>query len=261
MDRRHLPEKALVVALDHAQALGVVEGLEDPGRVLDDVIEAGADGILTSYGVVKKYRNRILGRVPLFMRLDGGPSMYREDWLKYTEWSLLHSVEDARNLGVNGICVMCFLGGEVELRTFEIVARVASECGVDGLPVMVEALPCLGLQRIPKPLSPDAMASAARIAFEHGADILKTYYTGTPDGFRVVTRNCPVPTLIAGGPKMDTERAALEVVHGAMQGGAKGVVFGRNIWQSRNVQGAISALRAIIHSGASVDQALEEFEA
>jgi hypothetical protein len=26
----HLPEKALVIALDHAQTLGVVEGLENP---------------------------------------------------------------------------------------------------------------------------------------------------------------------------------------------------------------------------------------
>jgi class I fructose-bisphosphate aldolase len=256
----HLPDKALVVALDHARALGVVEGLEDPGKTLEEVIDAGADGIMTTYGVVKKYRDEIISRVPTFMRLDGGPSIYREDWLKYTEWSLLHSVEDARDLGVDGVCVMCFIGGEVELRTFEIVARVASDCRADGLPVMVEALPCLALQRIPKPVSPDAMASAARIAFEHGADILKTYYTGTPEGFRTVTQNCPVPTLIGGGPKMDSERAALEVVHGAMLGGAKGVVFGRNIWQSRNVHGAVSALRAVIHSGASVDEALSEFE-
>jgi DhnA family fructose-bisphosphate aldolase class Ia len=47
------------------------------------------------------------------------------------------------------------------------------------------------------------------------------------------------------------------VVYGAMQGGAKGVVFGRNIWQSRNVAGTVARLRAIIHSGASVDQAAE----
>jgi class I fructose-bisphosphate aldolase len=260
MERMHLPEKALVIALDHAQTLGVVEGLENPGQVLDEVIAAGADGIMTSYGVVKKFGPQIIGRVPTFIRLDGGPSMYKEDWLKYTEWSLLHSVEDARALGVDGVCVMCFIGGPVELRTFEIVSRVASASRADGLPVMVEALPCLDLQRIPRPLSPDAMASAARIAFEHGADIVKTYYTGTPEGFRKVTRNCPVPTLIAGGPKMDTERAALEIVHGAMLGGAQGVVFGRNIWQSKNVSGAISALRAIIHSGASVDQAMREYE-
>jgi fructose-bisphosphate aldolase, class I len=253
-----LPEKALVVALDHARTFGIVKGLEDPGKVIDQVIDAGADGIMTSYGVVKKYGDRIIGRVPTFLRLDGGPSIFREDWLKYTEWSLLHSVKDARDLGVDGVCVMCFIGGEVELRTFEIVARVASDCHSEGLPVMVEALPCLGPARIPEPLAPESIASAARIAFEHGADIVKTYYTGTPEGFRNVTLNCPVPTLIAGGSKMDTAKAALEVVHGAMQGGAKGVVFGRNIWQSRDVSGTVAALLAIIHSGASVDQALEQ---
>ena len=110
--------------------------------------------------------------------------------------------------------------------------------------------------RIPEPLAPESTASAARIAFEHGADIVKAYYTGTPEGFRHVTLNCPVPTLMAGGSKIDTEKAALEVVHGAMQGGAKGILFGLNIWQSRNVPGVVAALRAIIHSGATVDQAL-----
>src|ERR1700737_114527 len=138
MNRLYLPEKALLVALDHAQTLGVVPGLEDPGRVLDTVIEAGADGIMTSYGVIKRYGERLIGRVPTFLRLDGGPSIFREDWLKYTEWSLLHSVEDAFNLGVDGVCVMCFIGGKVELRTFEILGKVASECQADELPVMVE---------------------------------------------------------------------------------------------------------------------------
>jgi DhnA family fructose-bisphosphate aldolase class Ia len=260
MNKLYLPEKALVVALDHARTLGVVPGLEDPGKVLDTVIEAGADGIMTSYGVVKKYGKRLIGRVPTFLRLDGGPSIFREDWLKYTEWSLLHSVEDAGDLGVDGVCVMCFIGGEVELRTFEILGKVASECHAAELPVMVEALPSLDAARIAKPQESEAMASAARIAFEHGADIVKTYYTGTPEGFRQVTSNCPVPTLIAGGAKMDSEKAALEVVYGAMQGGGKGAVFGRNIWQNRNVKGVVTAIRAIIHSGASVDQALKELQ-
>lgn len=214
---------------------------------------------MTSYGVVKRYRDQLVGRVPTFLRLDGGPSSYREDWLKYTEWSLLHTVEDARALGVDGVCVMCFLGGEVELRTFEIVAQVARDCREDGLPVMVEALPCIDTPRIRKPLAPDAMASAARIAFEHGADIIKTYYTGTTEGFRKVTENCPVPVLIAGGAKMETVEAALTVVHGAIQAGAKGVVFGRNIWQNPNIHGVMASLRAIIHHGATVEQAMGEF--
>jgi DhnA family fructose-bisphosphate aldolase class Ia len=258
MNRLQLKDKALIVAMDHARTLGLVDGLQNPGEILEKVIAAGPDGIMTSYGVVKRYRDQLIGRVPTFLRLDGGPSSYREDWLKYTEWSLLHTVEDARALGIDGVCVMCFLGGDVELKTFEIVARVARDCQGDGLPVMVEALPCIDTARIRKPLAPEAMASAARIAFEHGADIVKTYYTGTTEGFRKVTENCPVPVLIAGGAKMDTVEAALTVVHGAMQAGGKGVVFGRNIWQNSNVPGVMASLRAIIHQGATVEEAMKE---
>ena len=91
--------KALIVAMDHGQAHGVIQGLEDPGRVIDQVVEAGADGIMTTLGIVKRYRDRLIGRIPTILRLDAGPSLYREDWLAYTEWSLLHSVEDALFLG------------------------------------------------------------------------------------------------------------------------------------------------------------------
>ena len=255
MARLALGEKSLVVAMDHAQSLGAVPGLEDPVTLLDRLIGAGADGIMTSFRIVKQYRDIVAGRVPVFLRLDGGPTALRESWLRYTEWSLLHGVEDARRLGVDGVCVMYFLGSPVELRTAEIVARVASECAADGLPVMVEALPCPS-DRITDALDAGVMATAARIAFEHGADIVKTYYTGDADSFATVTRNCPVPVLIAGGSKMENVRDALEVVHGAMRGGARGVVMGRNIWQDANPPMVVRALRAIIHDGATVDGAL-----
>jgi DhnA family fructose-bisphosphate aldolase class Ia len=257
MPRLALRERAIVIAMDHARTLGVLPGLEDPGRVLDSVIGAGADGIMTSYGVIKRYRDKLIGRLPVYLRLDGGPSRYREDWLRYTEWSLLHTVEDARRLGVDGVCVMGFMGGEVEMRTYEILARVVGECASDGLPVMVEALPC-PTERIPDPLDPEAMASAARIGFDTGADIIKTYYTGSPESFRTVVEQCPAPVLIAGGVRMDTIRAALEVAHGSVAAGGSGVVFGRNIWQAPDPGAVVTALHAIIHDGASVDAAMAE---
>ena len=132
--------RALIVAMDHARTHGVIEGLEDPGAVIDAVAEAGADGVMTTFGVVKKYRERLIGRIPTTMRLDGGPSLYREDWLAYTEWALLHSVEDAVTLGVDAVVLMAFVGIPVELETYRIVAKVASECLDAGLPLMVEAL-------------------------------------------------------------------------------------------------------------------------
>jgi fructose-bisphosphate aldolase, class I len=256
MTRMNFGNGGIVVAMDHARTLGAVDGLEDPGAVLDRVISAGADAIMTSYGVIKHYRSRLIGQIPTFLRLDGGPSTYREDWLHYSEWSLLHTVDDARNLGVDGVCVMGFMGGTVEMRTYDIVARVVGDCAADGLPVMVEALPC-PVERIPNPLDEKAMASASRIAFELGADIVKTYYTGWPESFRRVCSICPVPVMIAGGGRMDTVRQALDVVHGSIAGGGTGVVFGRNIWQSENPAAVVKALSAIVKEGASVDKAMK----
>ncbi|TSD88785.1 fructose-bisphosphate aldolase [Mycobacterium sp. KBS0706] len=255
MARLSFGDRGIVIAMDHARTLGVVPGLEDPGLVLDRVIAAGADAIMTSYGVIKHYRDKLLGRLPVYLRLDGGPSITREDWLRYTEWSLLHTVEDARRLGVDGVCVMGFMGGDVEMRTYDIVARVVGDCAADGLPVMVEALPCPA-ERIPNPLDAGAMASASRIAFELGADIVKTYYTGSADSFRRVTSTCPAPVLIAGGVKMETVRDALAVVHGSVQAGGRGVVFGRNIWQAPDPAAVVRALAAIIHRGHGVDEAM-----
>jgi class I fructose-bisphosphate aldolase len=64
--------------------------------------------------------------------------------------------------------------------------------------------------------------------------------------------------MIAGGVRMDSDRAVLEVVRGAKDAGGKGVVFGRNIWQAADPAGMVRALRAIIHDDASVGQALGE---
>jgi fructose-bisphosphate aldolase, class I len=248
--------KALVVAMDHARAFGAIEGLESPDAVIEAAIDADADAVMTTFGVVKRYREQLIGRIPTILRLDGGPSTYREDWLAYTEWSLLHSVEDALLLGADGVVVMAFVGIPVELETYRIVAKVAGECMRANLPLMVEALPCPS-ERIPDPKAADAMASAARLAFEHGADLVKSYYT---EDFRRVTDNCPAPVLIAGGPRMETVEETLRVAHDAVGAGAAGVVFGRNVWQSGDTRGVIRALKSIIHDGRPVVDALADSE-
>ncbi|HET9147117.1 MAG TPA: hypothetical protein VFN77_03640 [Acetobacteraceae bacterium] len=86
MSRMKLPERAIVIAMDHARTLGAVPGLDDPGVVLDRVLVAGADGIMTSCGVVKRY----------------------------TEGNLLHNVEDARRRGVGGARCRSLLAGHGE---------------------------------------------------------------------------------------------------------------------------------------------------
>lgn len=258
--------RALIIAMDHARTHGIrqnpddpntfLRGLEDPGNVIDAAIEGGADGLMTTFGVVKRFRDRLIGHIPTILRLDGGPSFYREEWLHYTEWSLLHTVEEALLLGVDGVVVNLFLGGEMELRTYEIIAEVAGQALNANVPLFVEAMPCPS-ERIPDTKAGEAIASASRLAFEHGADYIKNYYTGSIDSYRQVVEWCPVPVLIAGGAKMDTEEQALQMTYDALQAGAAGVFFGRNVWQNQNVVGMIRALRHVIHDNGSVQEALD----
>src|ERR1051326_8021906 len=80
-------------------------------------------------------------------------------------------------------------------------------------------------ENIKNPHDPEIVAHAARIGAESGADIVKTVYTGDTESFRKVIKSCPVPIVIAGGPKATTDREILDMCFGAMNAGAKGVTF------------------------------------
>ena len=84
MSHSDFSRNQLIVAMDHARAFGTVEGLEDPGRVIDAVIDAGADGIMTSFGVFKRYRERLIDRLPAVIPPHGGPRLCREAWPRPT---------------------------------------------------------------------------------------------------------------------------------------------------------------------------------
>jgi putative autoinducer-2 (AI-2) aldolase len=81
---------------------------------------------------------------------------------------------------------------------------------------------------------------------------VKTYWC---ENFEKVAEGCPVPVVMAGGPKCETAREVFEFVYDGMQRGAIGINLGRNVWQSEHPPAVACALRAIIHEGADVDQA------
>ena len=101
------------------------------------------------------------------------------------------------------------------------------------------------------------MALSCRIAAELGSRLVKTYYC---DDFGKVVKGCPVPLVVAGGPKLETELDAFQLAHDAISEGAVGVDMGRNIWQSEHPVPMIKAIREIVHRNASVREAREIFE-
>jgi len=101
------------------------------------------------------------------------------------------------------------------------------------------------------------VAHAARIGAELGADIVKTNFTGDVETFKTVVESCPVPVIIAGGPKCKTAREILETACESLEAGSAGLSIGRNVFQHENPALMVKALAAIVHSGASVEQAMK----
>ena len=90
------------------------------------------------------------------------------------------------------------------------------------------------------------------------SDIVKTVYTGDVETFRRVIKTCPVPIVIAGGPKANTNEEIIEMCVGAMKAGAKGVTFGRNVFQHQNPPAIVNALYKLIVKGISRKEVLRE---
>jgi putative autoinducer-2 (AI-2) aldolase len=118
-------------------------------------------------------------------------------------------------------------------------------------------MPVLAVTAVGKDLVRDDryLSLSCRIAAELGANMVKTYYC---EGFENVVRGCPVPIVMAGGKKIP-EKDALALTRNAIQGGAKGVDMGRNIFRSEAPVAMIKAVRTIVHDKASVDEAFDVF--
>ena len=95
--------------------------------------------------------------------------------------------------------------------------------------------------------TPDEIAYAVRIGIETGVDVIKVGYTGDFDSFKQTVAACPVPVVIAGGPKTETLLGALQQTADALRAGARGAIVGRNLWGHGDTTKAATAFRAVIH--------------
>ena len=134
------------------------------------------------------------------------------------------------------------------------LGMISDKCDEWNIPLIAMMYP--RGETIKNQYDPEIVARTARIGAEAGADIVKSVYTGEVNSFRKVVKSCPVPIVIAGGPKAKTDKDIVEMCFGAMEAGAKGVTFGRNIFQHRNPPAIIHALSNIILGGKSPKEVL-----
>jgi DhnA family fructose-bisphosphate aldolase class Ia len=100
----------------------------------------------------------------------------------------------------------------------------------------------------------DKIVTLVRLASEMGADIIKADPTENPEDFHRVVEAARVPVLVRGGGKEDL-KSVLNKSAALMQQGAKGMVYGRNIYQHDNPKAVVAALMAMIHPGVNGEEA------
>ncbi len=245
--------RTVIVALDHAAYFGPMAGLEQPGEVLRAVVEAGADAVLTTAGVVARFGG-CLGRAGLILRADGGSTVRDPQPAGLRQ---ILSVERALRLDADALACMGMIGFPDESASLRVLTGLADECSRWGLLLLAEML--VQGRGGEKPTVED-VTFAARVGAELGADFIKTTYVGPPDVYQAVIEACYVPVVVLGGEKAADDRGVLGAVAGALGAGAAGVAIGRNVWQHPDPAGMVRALVALVHGGATVDEVLREVE-
>ena len=250
-------DRAVVIAADHGYMLGPIRGVIDLEKTVKSVAGGGADGILLSPGQAAK-----IGRLFKGPRAPG--MLVRADWTnafrsktytlpsRHVQHRYMTSPKQAMALGADAIVIYFFVGYADDLEEAEHVAKVARfarECDQIGLPFIVEPIP-LG-ERITGANYNDLVKISIRMSAEIGADAIKAPYTNDVEFYREVVESAGIPILILGGAKSKTLRDALEVVEEALQSGARGTVFGRNVIQAPDPGEMVRSICQVVHQGRS----------
>ena len=235
--------KTVMLAVDHGYFLGPVKKLEEPRKTIEPLLPY-ADALMLTRGVLRTSVDAGTS-VPIVLRASGGNSIVGKD---LSDETITVDIEDALRLNVSAIALSIYVGSVHEHQTLANLSKLVDAGQRYGMPVL--AVTAVGKELEKR----DAryLSLSCRIAAELGAHFVKTYYC---EDFEKVARSCPVPLVIAGGPKLDTELDVLNIAYEAIKRGAKGVDMGRNVWQSSNPVAMIKAIRAIVHENVTAKEA------
>lgn len=235
--------KCFFLAMDHGYFLGPTRSLEKPGEMVTPLLPY-VDALFVTRGVLRASIDPAIS-TPIILRVSGGTSVVGSD---LANESVTVSIDEVIRLNAAAVGLSVFVGSDYEHQTLTNLSNLINSCEPYGIPVM--AVTAVGKELEKR----DAryLALSCRIAAELGSTAVKTYWC---EDFHKVTESCPVPVVIAGGPKCDTILEVYDFVYDGMQRGAIGVNLGRNVWQDKHPVAAARGLQALIHEGLTPAQA------
>ena len=221
---------------------------KDPEFQLRLAKEGGFSGIVFQIGIAEKYMKDYAGSVPLVLKLNGKTEIPAD---KAPISPCLASVEDAVRLGADAVGYTLYVGSPLQAEDFAQFRKVREDADRFGMPIIVwsyprgEAIEAKGGRD-----SLYAVDYATRVACELGADIVKVnvpklnpekdaaapkpYNTIQPsreEAVRMVVESAGRALVLFSGGEMQGEGDIISKARIAMDSGATGLIFGRNVWQ------------------------------
>ena len=221
---------------------------EDPEFQYKLALEGGYSAIALHIGLAEKYSRKYVGRVPLILKINGKTNVPSDD----NAFSPLTAcVEDAVRLGADAVGYTLYTGSPSQDRDIRQLMEVRYDCEKYGMPLIVWSYPRgSAIDAKGGKDSLYAVDYAARLACEFGADIVKinvpkideskmdklpkpynTLKLSYEDAIaKVVCSAGRTMVLFSGGSK-ESDQDLLHKAKAAMENGATGLIFGRNMWQ------------------------------
>jgi DhnA family fructose-bisphosphate aldolase class Ia len=226
------------VPLDHSVSMGPIDGLEAMAPVVEELQSSGVDLVIVTKGAVREVvpvlrRPTLLG-VHISASTSLGPSANHK--------VLVGSATEAVALGADMLSVQVNFGVPEEGAMLQDLGVAVDQARALGLPLM-----CMSYVKKPNGPTLEELRHAARASADLGADIVKTSYPGTEEGFRALVASTPVPVLIGGGVRADSEDAFVDTVRASIRAGGAGICIGRNLFQRRPVTPLARRLAELLH--------------
>ena len=255
-------KKNLVIsALDHVVEYGEQPGIEKAEPAIQNCM--GTDALLMSRFMLKRnWKLMAAENAPLpIARINWSSSFYYPLDYREGNTTIATTVEDAVQAGAEAVICSLFLEEDGDQRRETDNVRIFSEIVRQkerlGIPLIGEAYVVEHNDKTPMEVH-KKVKRISRIMAELGADLVKTFFTG--DDFHEVVENTPVPVFTIGAEKLDTDLAVLKKAADSVNQGARGIIFGRNIFMADNPGKLIAALNAVINDDMEPETAVIKFE-
>ncbi len=252
------------VAVDHGSfnERSFLYGIEDMRRAVAMIVEARPDAIQLSPGLAPllqeadgKYRPALVLRADVTNAYGQGES--RAFFSRLTGEAIEQAIAlDAACIVVN----LLLLPDQPELheQCVENICRLRPQCIRYGMPLMVETLvmrPAEEGKGYTADGNLDKIMPLVRQAVELGANLIKADPCDDMSLYgKVIEAASGCPVLVRGGSKVSDKELVLRTYQ-AMHLGAAGIVYGRNVIQHEHPLRMVHALMAIVHEGATAEQA------